>query len=135
MPRSLTDQDLALFKAKNFGHVSTLAEDGSPHAVVVWIDADDGQVSLNSADHAVKVRHLRRDPRIAVSVHSQDDPYIAVTVIGRAILTTDDAEEHLDRLTRKYTEMQTYPNEWRAPGERRVKITVEIDSVLRYGYQ
>jgi len=54
---------------------------------------------------------------------------------GRAILTTDGAEEHLARLTRKYTQMQKYPDEWRAPGEHPVKITVELDAVLRYGYQ
>jgi len=73
--QQLTEQDLELFQATNFAHVATLSEDGSPHAVVVWVDAADGKVRFNSAEHAVKVKHLRRDPRVAVSVHGQDNPY------------------------------------------------------------
>lgn len=40
MPRNLTDRDLAFFTAKNLGHMTTLGEDGSPHAVVVCVDVD-----------------------------------------------------------------------------------------------
>ena len=130
----LTDEDLELFRAKNFGHVSSLREDGSPHAVVVWIDEDGERIRFNSAEHAVKVKHLRRDPRVAVSVHSQEDPYKSVTVLGMAMITTDGAEEHIDQLTRKYMGMDRYPADWREPGEVRVKIEVTPRSILRYGY-
>jgi hypothetical protein len=71
---------------------------------------------------------------VAVSVHGQDDPYRAVTVLGSATLTTDGAEEHADQLTRKYTDMDRYPDEWRSPGEVRIKIEVRAQSILRYGY-
>ncbi|TMF86931.1 MAG: TIGR03618 family F420-dependent PPOX class oxidoreductase [Chloroflexi bacterium] len=132
--QQLTEQDLELFQATNFAHVATLSEDGSPHAVVVWVDAADGKVRFNSAEHAVKVKHLRRDPRVAVSVHGQDDPYRAVTVLGSAVMTTEGAEEHIDLLTRKYTDRDRYPAEWRAANEVRVLIEVAPRSILRYGY-
>ena len=119
---------------QDFAHVATLSEDGSPHAVVVWVDAADGKIRFNSAEHAVKDNHLRRDPRVAVSVHGQDDPYRAVTVLGPAVITTEGAEEHIDLLTRKYTDRQLYPSEWRAPTEVRVLIEVAPRSILRYGY-
>lgn len=131
---SLSPEDVQLFGAKNFAHVSTLREDGSPHATVVWVDQADGRVRFNSAERSVKVKHLRRDPRVAVSVHAQDDPYRAVTILGTATLSTDGAEEHIDELTRKYTDMDRYPSDWRAPGEVRVKIEVTPLSILRYGY-
>ena len=114
--QQLTEQDLELFQATNFAHVATLSEDGSPHAVVV------------------KTKNLRRDPRVAVSVHGQDDPYRAVTVLGSAVMTTEGAEEHIDLLTRKYTDRDRYPAEWRAANEVRVLIEVAPRSILRYGY-
>ena|SRR5919204_4688038 len=131
---ALTDKDLELFRAKNFAHVSTLREDGAPHSTVVWVDAEDGRISFNSAGHSAKIKHLRHDPRLAVSVHSEEDPYLAVTVLGTAVLTTEGAEEHLDALTRKYTEYDRFPDEWRTPGEERVKVEVTPRAVLRYGY-
>jgi PPOX class probable F420-dependent enzyme len=130
----LTEEDVALFNGPNFAHVSTLGGDGWPQATVVWVDAGEGMVRFNSAEHSRKVRNLKRDPRIAISVHGQENPYLAVTVIGTAALTSEGAEEHIDELTRKYTDMDRYPAEWRKAGERRVKITVEPKAILRYGY-
>lgn len=130
----LNEKDLDLFRARNFGHVSSLLPDGSPHAAVVWIDEAEGRITFNSAEGSVKVRNLRRDPRVAVSVHDQENPYLAVVVRGMASLTTAGADDHIDALTRKYTDMDRYPDEWKAPGERRVKVVVTPETIARYGY-
>ena len=50
MPRStLTDPVRAVIQGRNFCHVSTLNENGSIHATLVWSDADGDHVVLNSA--------------------------------------------------------------------------------------
>jgi general stress protein 26 len=71
----LADHDIALLKGKNFAHFVTLNEDGSAHSAPLWIDVgDDGHVLVNSAVGRKKDRNIRRDPRVVVSVHAQDDP-------------------------------------------------------------
>ena len=46
---------------------------------------------------------------------------------GRAELIDEGADDHIDRLTMKYTGRERYP--WRRPGERRVKVRVIADRV------
>lgn len=134
MSVNISDDDLKLFRAKNFGHVSTVRADGSPHSVAVWIDEVDGTVRFNSADTSAHIKHLQRDPRIAISVHDQDNPYVAVSLLGTANLITEGADEHLDELTRKYTDMDRFPDDWRTPGSTRMKVEIVPDAILRYGY-
>lgn len=130
----LKDKDLELVRAKNFGHIATLNADGSPHSTAVWIDEAEGKVRFNSTSGSAKIRHLRRDPRIAVSVHDQDNPYLAVSFRGTARLTQEGADEHIDELTRKYTDMDRFPDDWRVPGDLRIKVEVSPETILRYGY-
>ena len=131
---TMTDADLAFFRGQNFGHIATLGADGSPHSVAVWIDTEDGRARFNSSDGSAHMKHLARDPRIAISVHDQANPYQAITLIGTAVLTHDGADEHVDALTRKYMDLERFPDEWRAPGTRRVKVEIVPARILRYGY-
>jgi len=101
----LTATDVALFKGRNFGHVATLMPDGSPQLSVVWIDIEDatGLLLVNTAIGRLKARNVERDPRVAISVFDQDNPYTMVAVSGRVVeITRDGAEDHIDFLSRKY---------------------------------
>ncbi len=116
-----------LFAEPNFASVATLMEDGSPHASTVWIDIEDGEPVFNTADGRVKPQNLERDPRIAIAIHNEDEPYEQILVRGEATLDHDGAEEHIDALAKKYLGKDTYP--FRQPGERRVKVRVTPESV------
>ena len=128
------EDDLLFARAKNFGHVSTLRRDGSPHSSAVWIDEEGGRIRWNSSGSTAKIRHLKRDPRVAVSIHDQVNPYRAVTFFGRAELVTEGAEEHLDEIARKYMDVDRFPEEWKTPGDQRFIVVLRPDSVSRYGY-
>jgi PPOX class probable F420-dependent enzyme len=131
----LNEEDRALLTGTNFAHIATLLPDGSPHSVVVWVDGWDGLVLVNSTEHSIKVKNLRRDPRVAISVHGQEEPYRMVSVQGRVSeVTTERAGEHIDALTRRYTGQARYPDEWREPGEVRVIVRIQPERVIRYGY-
>jgi PPOX class probable F420-dependent enzyme len=128
----LTDKQAGLFRDKNWGTVVTLREDGSPHATPVWIDTDGEHVLFNTAIGRAKERHLRRDPRIAVTVMRADDPqsgYVSVT--GTAELSEDGAKDHIDKLAKKYLGLDEYP--YLQPGERRVIVTITPDKVDSMG--
>jgi PPOX class probable F420-dependent enzyme len=117
-----------LLKGKNFCHVSTLRADGSIHGVPVWVDVQDGQPVLNTAEGRVWPHNLERDPRVTLTVQNAENPYEYVEVRGRvAERTHEGADEHIDALARKYLGVESYPG--RQPGERRVMIRVEPEHV------
>lgn len=116
-----------LLEGENFATVSTVMEDGSPQVSTVWIDAEDGEVVFNTAEGRVKPRNIRRDPRVAISVHDEEKPYEQLLIRGEAELDHEGADEHIDFLAKKYLGKDTYP--FRQPGEKRVKVRVKPEKV------
>src|SRR5947209_6209898 len=130
----LSDKQAELFRGKNWGTVVTLREDGSPHATPVWIDTDGENVIFNTAIGRAKERHLRRDPRISVTVmpaENQQAGYVSVS--GTAELTEDGAYDHIDKMAQKYIGRDTYP--YLQEGERRVIVTVRPQKIDSQGYE
>jgi len=124
----LTESQLELLDAQNFGIVTTLRADGSAQSTVVWVERDGDTVSFNTAYGRAKPGNLERDPRVSVLVTAPDF-YHWVAVDGRAELTTDGAEEQIDRLSRKYD-----GKPWSyVDGQRRVKVRVVPEHVTAYG--
>ena len=92
-----------LDETPNVGIVTTLREDGSPHATVVWVDIEDGKVSFNTARGRAKVKHLERDPRASLLIVDPDNPFRWVAVNGSAELTDEGADAQIDKLAKKYS--------------------------------
>jgi len=99
----LTPEQAALFRGTNFAAVTTLKRDGSPQTSIVWVDEEDGRPVFNTTNARAKGRHLRRDPRVNVTVWDREDPYTYVEVEGIAELDEGGANEHIHKLSRKYT--------------------------------
>ena len=83
MAASFPETYLDLFNKKAFGSFTTLMPDGSPQTSPVWVDYQDGQVWVNSAEGRQKDKNVRRDPRVAVAIIDPDNPYRYVEVRGR----------------------------------------------------
>ena len=117
-----------LLSGKNFAHVSTLRGDGSVLSAPVWVDLQDGQPVLNTAEGRAWPRNLERDPRVTLTVQNAQNPYEYVEIRGRVVEDTHDgADEHIDALARKYLGAETYPH--RQPGEQRVIIRIAPEHV------
>lgn len=124
----LTAEQKALFEGKNFGHLATLMPDGSPQVSPVWVDLDGDDIIVNTADGRLKARNVRRDPRVAISVAGQEDPYSRIVVRGVVVETTQEgADEGIDRLAKKYLGQDRYP--WRSPDEHRVILRIRPEHV------
>lgn len=129
--RVLNDSDLELLRGANFAHFATIGPDGAPRSTVLWVDTDGRNVVVNRTTARAQVRDLKRDPRVSVSVHAQEDPYHALTVQGPVVeITETGAGEHIDFLSRKYTGQ---PFNFRA-GEVRLIIRIAPTRIHRYGY-
>jgi len=120
---TLSEQQARLFLDKNFGAAATIRDDGTPHVTPVWVDYDGEHVLFNTAAPRAKWKHLKRDPRVTVEVHSEANPYAYVTVTGTAELDEDEEEanRHIDKLSEKYTGRKFQNHK---PGERRVIVRI-----------
>jgi PPOX class probable F420-dependent enzyme len=121
-----------LIEAPNFVTLATEREDGSPHLTVIWGDLEDGRIAVNSAEGRRWPENLRRNPEVALVVPDKDNPYEYVSVRGRVVEDTHEgADEHIDKLAKKYLGKDEYP--FRRPGEERVKFVIEPESVTVHG--
>lgn len=124
MAVKLSEKQKALVDAKNFAHVATLNEDGSPQNSPVWVEMDGDDVLINSETTRLKVRNLRRDPRVSLSVLNMENPYQYVEIRGRVKeVTPTGGFEGIDRLSAKYVGQPNYQGN--RPGDVRVVIRIE----------
>ena len=127
---ALTAEQARLLEEPNFATVATLNPDGSPQLSVVWVDWDGEHVVFNTAAGRAKPRNLERDPRASVLVVDRGDGYRWLAVRGRAEITTEDADSHIDAMARKYT-----GEGWQArPGEVRLLVRIRPEHVSAYGF-
>jgi PPOX class probable F420-dependent enzyme len=128
---ALTPEDVELLRGGNFGQLVTLNADGSPQLTVLWVDADDEHVLVNTAEGRTKDENLRRDPRAAVSVVRDGDWYRWISITGTVAerVTGPEAEAHIDALSRRYDGEPWSPVE----GQVRVLYRIRPDRIIRYG--
>jgi PPOX class probable F420-dependent enzyme len=124
---ALTPEQLAIFGPPNLAYLATVSADGSPHLSPLWADTRDGMILLNTADGRTKVENVRRDPRVAVSIHDAAHPHPPVAVLGTVVeITSEGALEHIDLLARRYTGQGWTPHE----GQVRLLLVIRPDRVL-----
>ncbi len=84
--------------------VATVRPDGSPHSVATWYDWVDGLVLVNMDESRARLGHLRRDPRVSLTVLDKDNWYTHVSLVGTVERLADDPElVDIDRLALRYT--------------------------------
>jgi PPOX class probable F420-dependent enzyme len=77
--------------------------DGAPYSAATWYDWDDGRILVNMDFERLRLSHMRRDPRVAVTVLDIGDWYRAVTVLGTVVeIRDDDGLADIDRLSVRY---------------------------------
>ena len=108
----ITDENIVrLFEGRNFAFLATVKKDGSPQVTPTWIDRDNDTILINTAKGRVKQENVSRDPRVSISLVDDRNPYSMVTITGKVIeQTTKGADEHIDKLARRYLNADRYPN-------------------------
>ncbi|WP_089100959.1 MULTISPECIES: PPOX class F420-dependent oxidoreductase [Streptomyces] len=101
-PVTFDDSLRALLDARNFASVATLGPDGAPHNSVVWIKREGDTVLFSSTGGRQKVRNLRRDPRISLTVFDLANPYHSAEIRGTAEILPDEDKRLPHELSHKY---------------------------------
>jgi PPOX class probable F420-dependent enzyme len=113
-----------LLRRPNPAVVATLRPDGSPHTVATWYLWDGERVLLNMDESRARLRFMRRDPRVSLTVLDAESWYRHLSVRGRvAELVDDDDLADIDRLSRHYGGEPFHDRE-----SRRVSVWVEVES-------
>jgi len=97
-----------------FAFLGTLNKDGSPQVTPTWIGIveDEGQelILINTARDRIKQKNVSRDPRVSISPVDEENPYSMITIKGRVVdQTTNGADEHIDKLAKRYLNAERYP--------------------------
>jgi PPOX class probable F420-dependent enzyme len=98
----IPDSAREVLEGPALGHLVTLEPDGRPQVSIVWIGLDgDELVAAHVPEHR-KVRNIRRDPRVAVSVEAGTRTELGlneyIVIHGRARITEGGAAPLLQQL-------------------------------------
>ncbi len=123
---------LKFFADRNFAFISTINKDGSPQVTPTWIDMDKEHklILVNTAVGRLKQRNVSRDPRVSISmIDGRDNPYSMVTIKGKVIeQSKTGANEHIDKLARKYLNTDKYPAH--SPKVTRIILKIRPEKIL-----
>ncbi|MEU6061222.1 PPOX class F420-dependent oxidoreductase [Streptomyces sp. NPDC046887] len=120
----LPEEAVALLRKPNPAVLSTLRSDGQPVSTATWyLWEDDGRVLVNMDEGRKRLDHVRRDPRVTLTVLDEDSWYTHVSLIGRVVeLREDEGLVDIDRLARQYSGKE-YPRRDRG----RVSAWIEVE--------
>jgi PPOX class probable F420-dependent enzyme len=121
----------ALASGANFAALTTLLPDGTPQTHVMWVDADDDHILINTEIHRTKYRNLQRDRRATVTIWDRENPYRFAEIRGRAVafITGPEALEHIETCSQRYLG-RPYPSPIESE---RVLVRIAPDRIVRNG--
>ena len=95
---------LEMARGQNFAALTTLLPNGHPQTQVMWVDANDQHLLINTEVHRQKFRNVERDPRVTLTIWDRNDPYRFVEVRGEVMEKVRglEARKHIDKLSHKY---------------------------------
>lgn len=109
--------------------VGTVRSDGTPVTTACWYGLDDRRrVILSMGDDSHRLRHIRANPRVALTVLG-DDWYSHVSIIGRAVnFRSDEDLADIDALSQRYEGVPYEDRDYRG-----MTVLVEIERWHTWG--
>ena len=103
---TIPDSARAVLEGPALAHLVTLEPDGRPQVSIVWVGLDGEELVAAHLPEHRKIRNIRRDPRVAVSIEAGTRNEIGlneyIVIHGSARITEGGAPELLQRLARVY---------------------------------
>ena len=100
MDNELSQQEISDFieRGAHVAHVATVRPDGRPHVAPVSFGSWDGKAYAMIVDGAVKLNNIRHNPKVALSIATDERPYKYVVLEGEGRITEDNREQVLERI-------------------------------------
>jgi general stress protein 26 len=98
----LTEKAAAMIDGKNFGNLAFVTPKGNPHVSPVWIDRDGDTILINAAEFRAKIKLLKENQKVMLSITEQQNPYSKVLIRGHVVkITKDGALDQNNRMSMK----------------------------------
>lgn len=102
----LNDAAMELLESGAPAHIATLDADGRPHVTMAWVGVQDEDVVFGTLSDQRKLRNIRRDPRVTVSIQTDRQNEMGLieylVVYGVAAVTEGGGAELLQELAYTY---------------------------------
>ncbi len=129
MAESIPGKALDLFQKPLLAHLATVMADGTPQVTPVWVDFDGTYVLINTAKGRQKALNMDRQPKVGLDIVDSDNPWHWLSIRGHIAQATEEgANDHIDKMSKKYTGNDKYA--YHQPGDVRVVYKIATDRVI-----
>ena len=132
----LSEYKELLQEKKSFVNIAFVQKNGKPHVTPLWFNMSDenvknGIMNINTATGRVKANNFAVGTQLALSIQDPDNSYnyIGFHAIIKTLIQGQEANDHIDALTKKYFNKDTYPSH--NPNEQRIKVIIKLEH--KYG--
>ncbi len=121
-----------LLESNALAHIATIGPDGEPQSTPIWFSWDGQYLRFGHTTARQKYRNLKRDPRVAISIVDQTDPYRYIELRGTVkSIENDEGYAFINSLAKKYMGLDVNP--FISPSEQYVVITIEPEHSTKMG--
>lgn len=129
MAETPSTQQLEFLAKPNPSVMATLRKDGTPVTVATWYLLEGDRIRFNLDGSRVRLQHLKRDPRVSLTVLADGDWYSHVSIQGRVVEIAEDPDlSGIDKISTHYT-----GNPYAVRDQPRVDVWISIDKVHGWG--
>ena len=99
----MTQQEIAAYLAEtHVAHLVTIRANGRPHVAPVWFLAENAHAFVMADNNALKVRNIRRNSAVSLSIATDQRPFKYVVMNGEAQVVEEDRAQMVERICVRY---------------------------------
>ena len=102
MARLTQEEQESLLARPMIANLVTMRPAGTPHIAPGWFLWDRGRAFVMADANAVKVRNVKRNPVVALSIATADRPLSYVVLEGKAKITSENLDDVVERMCKLY---------------------------------
>ena len=102
MPVMTNKEAKEFLNRKLVATLTTVRQDGSPHASPMWYMHQDGKFYSGTGRKSLKVRNIEHDDRVSLCISTHDEPYQYIVVDGTCEIVKGDAKRTLPHVSVRY---------------------------------
>lgn len=123
MSVTIPKSHLDLVERPIFGVFTTISPQGNPENTIVWFSWDGQYILVNTADGRRKLKNVRANPKVALTVLDPDNAFRWLDVRGEVVEIVEDVGyKNINAHARRYTGQDEYYGN-AAPAELKGKET------------
>ena len=103
MPLSKSELEVFLEKPR-LAHLATTTPKGRPRVTPMWFKYERGVFYFTTRLYRVKGQHHKRNPFMALSIGTEEQPYVAVCAFGRSEIVKENRDDWLKKIAFRYGE-------------------------------